>query len=377
MPQHTQINNAMITSDADEKYMALALELAEKGRGKVEPNPMVGAVLVKNGEIVGKGYHQVFGEAHAEIHAINEGKANCKGATLYVSMEPCAHHGKTAPCVDAIIKSGITKVVTTVIDPNPITSGKGIHKLKEAGIEVTLGVMESQATRLNSPFFKLMQKGLPYVIVKWAMSLDGKIATQTGNSRWITSEESRTYVHKIRGQVDGILVGINTVLRDDPLLTCRLEGGRNPKRIIIDSNAALPLRSRILNTIHESEIIVAVNKNAQQERIEKLEQLGCTIIQTRDKSDRVDLKDLFRKLGEMKLTNILVEGGSRVITSMIEERLADKVIVFIAPIIIGGEDAKSPILGKGVDTVDEAVKINEITVKSFSHDIVIEGILEC
>lgn len=377
MPQHTQINNAMITSDADEKYMALALELAEKGRGKVEPNPMVGAVLVKNGEIVGKGYHQVFGGAHAEIHAINEGKANCKGSTLYVSMEPCAHHGKTAPCVDAIIKSGITKVVTTVIDPNPITSGKGIHKLKEAGIEVTLGVMESQATRLNSPFFKLMQKGLPYVIVKWAMSLDGKIATQTGDSRWITSEESRTYVHKIRGQVDGILVGINTVLRDDPLLTCRLEGGRNPKRIIIDSNAALPLRSRILNTIHESEIIVAVNKNAQQKRIEKLEQLGCTIIQTRDKSDRVDLKDLFRKLGEMKLTNILVEGGSRVITSMIEERLADKIIVFIAPIIIGGEDAKSPILGKGVDTVDEAVKINEITVKSFSHDIVIEGILEC
>jgi diaminohydroxyphosphoribosylaminopyrimidine deaminase/5-amino-6-(5-phosphoribosylamino)uracil reductase len=290
-------------------------------------------------------------------------------------MEPCAHYGKTAPCVDAIIKSGITKVVTTVIDPNPITSGKGIHKLKEAGIEVTLGVMKSQATRLNSPFFKLMQKGLPYVIVKWAMSLDGKIATQTGDSKWITSEESRAYVHKIRGQVDGIVVGINTVLRDDPLLTCRLEGGRNPRRIIIDSNAVLPLCSRILNTIHESEIMV--NKNAQQGRIEKLEQLGCTIIQTRDKSDRVDLKDLFRKLGKMKLTNILVEGGSRVITSIIEERLADKVIVFIAPIIIGGEEAQSPILGKGVNTVDKAMKINEITVKSFSHDIAIEGILEC
>lgn len=367
----------MSTSDADEKYMALAFKLAEKGRGKVEPNPMVGAVLVKDDEIIGKGYHQVFGGAHAEIHAIHEGKANCKGATLYVSMEPCAHYGKTAPCADAIIKSGITKVVTTVIDPNPITSGKGIQKLKEAGIQVTLGVMESHATRLNSPFFKLMQKGLPYVIVKWAMSLDGKIATHTGDSRWITSEESRAYAHKIRGQVDGILVGINTVLRDDPLLTCRLEGGRSPGRIIVDSHAVLPLRSRILNTIHEAEIIVAVNNNAPYDRIEKLKQLGCTIIQTRDKGNRVDLMALFRKLGEMKLTNILVEGGSRVITSMIEERLADKVIVFIAPIIIGGNDAKSPILGKGVNTVDEAVKINEITVKSFSRDIVIEGILAC
>jgi len=366
----------MITPDVDEKYMALALELAEKGRGKVEPNPMVGAVLVKNGEVVGKGYHQVFGGPHAEIHAINEGGANCKGATLYVSMEPCAHYGKTAPCVDAIIKAGIAKVVTTVIDPNPITSGKGIQKLKEAGIEVRLGVMEAQAKRLNAPFFKLMQKGLPYVMVKWAMSLDGKIATHTGDSRWITSEESRAYVHKIRGQVDGILVGINTVLRDDPLLTCRLEGGRNPKRIIIDSNASLPLNSRLLKTINESEIIVAVNKNAQHERVERLEQLGCKIIQTRDTNGCVDLNDLFHQLGDMKLTNILVEGGSRVTTSMIEGRLVDKVMVFIAPIIIGGEAAKSPLLGKGVDKVCEAAKITEITVKRFSNDIVIEGILE-
>ncbi|MFN3531584.1 MAG: bifunctional diaminohydroxyphosphoribosylaminopyrimidine deaminase/5-amino-6-(5-phosphoribosylamino)uracil reductase RibD [Candidatus Brocadia sp.] len=366
----------MIIPDIDEKYMSLALELAEKGRGRVEPNPMVGAVLVKNGEIVGKGYHRVFGGPHAEIHAINEGGANCKGATLYVSMEPCAHYGKTAPCVDAIIKAGIAKVVTTVIDPNPITSGKGIQKLKEAGIEVVLGVMESQAKRLNAPFFKLMQKGLPYVTVKWAMSLDGKIATHTGDSRWITSEESRVYVHKIRGQMDGILVGINTVLRDDPLLTCRLEGGRNPKRIIIDSNAALPLNSRLLKTIHESEIIVAVNKNAQHERVSKLEQLGCKIIQTRDTNGCVDLKYLFQRLGEMNLTNILVEGGSRVITSMFEGHFVDKVMVFIAPIIIGGEGAKSPILGKGIEKISEAIKFHEILVKRFLNDVVVEGMLE-
>ncbi len=368
--------NAMITPDLDEKYVALALELAEKGRGKVEPNPMVGAVLVKNGEIVGKGYHQVFGGPHAEIHAINEGGENCKGSTLYVSMEPCAHYGKTAPCVDAIIRAGIGRVVTTVIDPNPLTTGKGIQKLKEAGIEVCLGIMESRAKRLNAPFFKLMQKGLPYVTVKWAMSLDGKIAARTGDSRWITSEESRIYVHKIRGQMDGILVGINTVLRDDPLLTCRLEGGRSPKRIIIDSNASLPLNSRLLTTITESEIIVAVRENAQSAQVKRLEQLGCTIIRTGGMYDRVNLQDLFRRLGEMKLTNILVEGGSRIITSMIKGRFTDKVIVFIAPIIVGGEGALSPVLGRGVDKVSDATKVHEIIVKRMSHDIVIEGLLE-
>lgn len=366
----------MIAQDVDEKYMALALELAERGRGKVEPNPMVGAVLVKNGEIIGKGYHVFFGGAHAEIHAINEGGENCTGASLYVTMEPCAHYGKTAPCTEAIIKAGISKVVTTVIDPNPITSGKGIQKLKEAGIEIKMGIMESQAKRLNAPFFKLMQKGLPYVIVKWAMSLDGKIATYSGDSRWITSEESREYVHKIRGQVDGILVGINTVLRDDPLLTCRLEGGRNPKRIIVDSNASLPLSSRLVKSINEAEIIVAVNKNAPQKNIEILEQLGCKIIQTKDTNDHVGFKELFQRLGEMKLTNILVEGGSSVITSVIEERLVDKIMVFVAPIIIGGEGAKSPVLGKGIDKICKAAEIREITLKNFSIDTVIEGILK-
>lgn len=366
----------MDTKDIEEKYMSLALELAVKGRGRVEPNPMVGAVLVKDGEIVGKGYHHIFGGAHAEIHAINEGGENGKGATLYVSMEPCAHFGKTAPCADAIIRAGITKVVAAVADPNPVTAGRGIQKLKDAGIDIQIGVLEHQARRLNAPFFKLMQKGIPYVIAKWAMSLDGKIATYTGESKWITSEESRRYVHKIRGQVDGILVGINTVLRDDPLLTCRTEGGRNPRRIIIDSNALLPLNSRLLNTINESEVVVAVNKNAPVERIEKLRQLGCRVIQTCNSLDRVDLKELFYRLGEMELTNILVEGGSRVITSFFEERLVDKVMVFIAPIIIGGKGAISPVLGKGIDTIREATEIREITVQRISKDILVEGVLE-
>jgi diaminohydroxyphosphoribosylaminopyrimidine deaminase / 5-amino-6-(5-phosphoribosylamino)uracil reductase len=365
----------MTILDVDEKYMALALELAQKGLGKVEPNPMVGAVLVKNGEIIGTGYHQVFGGAHAEMHAIKEGGDNCKGATLYVSMEPCAHYGKTAPCADALIKAGVVRVVTAIIDPNPVTSGKGIQKLKDAGVEVRVGVMEREARGFNAPFLKMMQKGLPYVIVKWAMSLDGKIATHTGDSKWITCEESRKYVHKIRGQMDGILVGVNTVLRDDPLLTCRIEGGRNPRRIIVDSNASLPLNCRLISTIHDSEVIVAVNQNAPQQRIDKLKQSGCRVLQIKSPGRLVDLKALLTLLGEMRLTNILVEGGSRVITSLIDEHLADKSIVFIAPIIIGGEDADSPVLGKGIDTISEAVGIRDITVKRFLNDIVIEGIV--
>ncbi|MCF6158024.1 MAG: bifunctional diaminohydroxyphosphoribosylaminopyrimidine deaminase/5-amino-6-(5-phosphoribosylamino)uracil reductase RibD [wastewater metagenome] len=355
--------------------MKLALELAEKGRGKVEPNPMVGAVLVKNGKIIGKGYHQMFGGSHAEVHAITEGGKNCKGATLYVSMEPCAHYGKTAPCTDAIIDAGIAKVVTAILDPNPITSGKGVQKLKDAGIEIRLGILEEHARRLNTPFFKLIQKGLPYVIVKWAMSLDGKIATRTGDSKWITSEESRAYVHKIRGQVDGIIVGLNTVLRDDPLLTCRIKGGRNPRRIIIDSNALLPAGCRLIHTIHDTEVIVAVNQNASQQRIQELERSGCRIVQTNDPHGRVNLMELFQVLGNMKLTNILVEGGSRVITSVIEGHLADKVIVFIAPLIVGGEHAYSPVLGKGIDKIAEAGKIRDITIRRFSNDVAIEGIL--
>ncbi len=365
----------MTFSDADVKYMSLALELAEKGRGKVEPNPMVGAVMVKNGLVVGKGYHRAFGGPHAEVFALNEGGEACADATLYVSMEPCAHYGKTAPCVDAIIKAGIKEVVIAIIDPNPITSGKGMRRLREAGIDVKLGVMESQATKLNAPFLKLMQKGLPYVIVKWAMSLDGKIATHAGDSRWISSEESREYVHKIRGQVDGIMVGINTVQRDDPLLTCRIEGGRNPRRIIIDSNAALPLNSRLINTIQESELFIAAGNNAPQERIEKLKQLGCKIIPTRSANGLVNMKTLFQQLGKMNLTNVLVEGGSRVITSIIEERLADKIMVFIAPIIVGGEGALSSVMGAGITHICESIKLTDITTKRFANDLVIEGVL--
>jgi len=365
----------MMMQDSDEKYMRLALELAEKGRGKVEPNPMVGAVLVKHDRIVGTGYHRDFGGPHAEIHAIKEGGNACEGSTLYVSLEPCAHYGKTAPCAEAIIEAGIKRVITTTLDPNPATYGKGIKRLIQAGIEVRMGVMETQAKKLNAPFFKLIQKGLPYVIIKWAMSLDGKIATATGESKWITNEESRQYVHKLRGQVDGILVGINTVLNDDPLLTCRLKDGRNPRRIIIDSNAAIPLKSRLLKTIHQSELIIAVSNSASQTNIERLQERGCVVIKTKNKDNQVDMKELFLKLGSMKLTNILVEGGSRIITTVLEERLADKIMVFIAPIIIGGSGDKSPILGEGVVAIDDAIKIHDIAERRLLDDIIIEGIV--
>ncbi|MBM4053167.1 MAG: bifunctional diaminohydroxyphosphoribosylaminopyrimidine deaminase/5-amino-6-(5-phosphoribosylamino)uracil reductase RibD [Planctomycetes bacterium] len=360
--------------ECDEKYMALALELAEKGRGMVEPNPMVGAVIVKEDEIVGKGYHKNYGGAHAETHAINDAGTNCKGSTLYVTMEPCAHHGKTPPCADAIIGAGIKRVVTTFLDPNPITSGKGLKQLQAAGIEVRMGVMEDQARKINAPFFKLIQKGMPYVIIKWAMSIDGKIATVTGDSKWITSEESRRYVHKIRSQIDGVMVGINTVLKDDPLLTCRFNGGRNPKRIIVDGKASLPLTSALVRTAKQSEIIVGVSRNASPKNIETLRKSGCTVIETKGNNDRVDLRELFLELGAMRLTNIMVEGGSKLITSLLEERLADKIIVFIAPIIIGGDGA-SPVLGKGVDNICDALKITEVRQYRFSDDVVVEGLL--
>lgn len=365
----------MSTSDSDEKYMLLALELAAKGKGKVEPNPMVGAVLVKNNLIIGKGYHKDYGGAHAEIHAIHAGGENCKGATLYVTMEPCAHQGKTSPCVEAVIDAGIRRVVTTGIDPNPITSGKGIQRLRDAGIEVQLGVFEEQAKSLNAPFFKLIQKGMPYVMVKWAMSLDGRIASRTGKSQWITSEESRRYVHKIRGQIDGIMVGINTVLQDDPLLTCRIGGGRNPKRIIIDANALLPLDSRLVKSIHEGEVFVVTQKNAPHERIKKLRHSGCEIIQTENNNGRVHLKELLQRLGFMQLTNLLVEGGSSLVTSFIDERLADKVMVFIAPVIIGGRGAKSPVLGNGIDKIDDARRLYDVTIQTISSDVLIAGSL--
>ncbi|HHT9118821.1 MAG TPA: bifunctional diaminohydroxyphosphoribosylaminopyrimidine deaminase/5-amino-6-(5-phosphoribosylamino)uracil reductase RibD [Candidatus Hypogeohydataceae bacterium YC38] len=360
----------------DERFMRRALELAEKGRGRVEPNPMVGALVVKDGEVVGEGYHEYFGGPHAEVKALEKAGEGARGASLYINLEPCAHYGKTPPCVEALIEAGIKRVVLAVMDPNPLTAGKGLQRLKQAGIEVLCGVLEEEARSLNAPFFKLMTVGMPYVIAKWAMSLDGKTATHTGDSRWVSSQESRQYVHRLRSQVDAVMVGIGTVLRDDPLLTSRVEGGRNPRRVVVDGQARLPLDSRLVKTINEAEVIVATTALAPRERLEGLERVGCKLLVVKGKERRVDLIDLMKKLGEMQFTNILLEGGGTLTASFFEEGLVDRVVIFMAPKIFGGGEARLPVAGVGVDRVEEAFRLKDIRVSRLSEDILIEAIVE-
>lgn len=359
----------------DENFMRIALELAEKGWGRVEPNPMVGAVIVNNGEIVGQGYHEYFGGPHAEVNAIRAAGDKCKGATLYVTLEPCTHFGKTPPCVDAVKSSGIKKVVVATIDPNPVNNGKGIKLLREAGIEVIERVLEESARKLNAPFFKLITTKTSYIIAKWAMTLDGKIATRTGDSRWISSEESRQYVHKKRAMVDAIVVGIRTVLRDDPLLTCRIKGGRNPKRIVVDRRAELPLSSRLVQTVKDADVFVATTPVAPKERVRELEAAGCKIMELKGGAEGVDVLSLIQALGRMSFTNVLIEGGGTLLGTFFDKKLVDRVMVFIAPHIVGGVDAKTPVMGIGVEKITDSLHLEDVLISRFGEDILIEGIV--
>jgi diaminohydroxyphosphoribosylaminopyrimidine deaminase/5-amino-6-(5-phosphoribosylamino)uracil reductase len=361
----------------DERYMRMALEMAQRGRGRVEPNPMVGAIVVKDGSILGEGWHERFGGPHAEAVALEKAGAGAKGATLYVTLEPCAHkEKKTPPCVKAIIGSGIRKVVFPIIDPNPLTSGKGREALTKAGVEVVEGVLKEEARRLNAPFFKLMTTGTPYVIAKWAMSLDGKTATYTGDSRWVSSKESREYVHKVRSQVDAVVVGINTVLRDDPLLTSRIPGGRNPKRIVLDSQARIPLDCKLLKSLEESGVIIATTPSAPREKVEELRKAGCGVLLLGGNEQGIDVIEFLEVLGQWKFTNVLLEGGGSLTASFFEKGLVDKVMVFVSPKIIGGAEAKTPVGGKGVASIKESLRLKEIQITRFSEDILIEGIVE-
>ncbi len=360
----------------DEIYMRRALDLAIRGRGKVEPNPMVGALVVKDDNIIAEGWHECFGNPHAEVVALERAGLQTKGATLYVTLEPCAHYGKTPPCVKKIIHSEIKRVVFPLIDPNPLTSGRGKQNMLEAGIEVLEGVLKEEAKRVNAPFFKLMNTGMPYVTAKWAMSLDGKIATQAGDARWISSEESREYVHKVRSLVDAVIVGINTVIRDDPLLTCRIPGGRNPKRIVLDSRARIPMDCKLLNSLGESKVIIVTTASAPKEKLDTLEKIGCEVLVLKGDEKGVDPVELLKVLGERQYTNMLLEGGGSLNASFLEKDLVDKVMVFISPKIIGGVEAKSPVGGKGVALVQESIKLKEIQITRFLEDILVEGLVE-
>lgn len=357
----------------DENFMRIALDLAEKGRGRVEPNPLVGAVIVNNGEIVGQGYHEYFGGPHAEVNAINAAGDRSKDATLYVTLEPCTHTGKTPPCVDAIKSSGIKRVVVAAVDPNPVNNGRGIKLLKDAGIEVMEKVLEEPARKLNAPFFKLITTKTPYIIAKWAMTLDGKIATRTGDSKWISSEESRKYAHQKRSVIDAIVVGLRTVLRDDPLLTCRIDGGRNPKRVVVDAVAELPLDSRLVQTVKDADVFVATTQSAPPERIKKLEAAGCKIIELKEATEGVDVSSLIYALGKMNFTNVLIEGGGTLLGTFFDKKLVDRVMVFVAPHIVGGSEAKTPVMGDGVEKITDSLHLEDVTISRFGDDILIEG----
>ena len=351
----------------DEYYMRRALELAVRGRGYTNPNPMVGAVIVKNGRIIGEGYHEKFGHLHAERNALGNCTEKPDGATIYVTLEPCCHHGKTPPCTDAIIESGITKVVVGMLDVNPIVAGNGVRILEEHGIEVVTGVLEDECRKLNKIFIKYMTEKLPYVVMKYAMTSDGKIATVTGESRWITGESSRENVHRTRHALMGIMVGVGTVLADDPMLDCRLpEGGKNPVRIL-----RTPLDSRVVTTASEIPTMIAT-VSSDSSLIKEYESRGISVIQTSSDKGRVDLKDLMRILGEKGIDSILLEGGSQLNFSAIEAQIVDEVHTYIAPKIFGG-DAKTPVGGDGIGRIEDAVILDPVKITKLGDDILVES----
>lgn len=358
----------------DSYYMGLAYELAKKAEGRTTPNPTVGATIVKDGEIIGQGYHMKAGMPHAEIEAMNsvKDKELLKGSTLYLLLEPCCHYGKTAPCTKAIIEAGISRVVAPMKDPNPKVNGKGFEELRNAGIEVGVGLMEKEAKKLNEAFFKYITTKRSFVILKAAMSIDGKIATSAGQSKWISSEQSRSYVHELRNRVDAVIVGINTVLYDNPRLTCRIPGGRDPLRIILDSRLRIPLDARILA---DRNALIATTNKCDKSKIRKLEEKGVGVVVIRTNDKKVDLKELMYELALRSITHIMIEGGSEVAASALKEGIVDKVVYFIAPKIIGGRDAKTPIGGKGIENMEEALKLKDVEIKKIGDDVVIEGYL--
>ena len=363
--------------ESDEKFMKLALSLAEKGRGYVNPNPLVGAVIVKDGKVIGEGYHTAFGKSHAEIEAINSATEDIKGATMYVTLEPCCHQGKTPPCTEAIIKNQLARVVVATTDPNPLVSGSGIEKLKQSNIEITVGVLEEMAKIQNEVFIHYMTTNLPFTILKYAMSLDGKIACHTGDSKWITSEKSRTDVHRLRSSVSAVVTGIGTILSDDASLNVRLidSKGKEPHRIVVDSAARISLDAKILNLDSKSDTYIAVTEAASDEKLRKLEDYGAKIIMTKSKDGKVDLEELWKELGFLGMDSILIEAGEQLNAALLEAKLVNKIRAYIAPKIIGGTNAKSPIGGYGASSMSEVINLKSMNVTQIENDFVVEGYL--
>lgn len=361
--------------ETEERFMWMALDLARQGQGKTSPNPMTGAVVVKDGEVVGTGFHESAGTEHAEIIALREAGEKAEGAVLYVNLEPCCHYGRTPPCVEAIIEAGVRKVVISTTDPNPLVSGKGIKRMEEAGVKVKSGVLEDKARQLNEVFFKYITSKTPFVILKSALTLDGKIATRTGKSRWITGGKSREFVHYLRSISDAVMVGINTVIEDDPQLNVRLVDNvsHSPSRIIIDSRGKLPLNSKVVQTSPETRTILVTTELAKDEDLLKLEQSGVEIIKLPSKDNRVDLELLMKKLGEREISLVLVESGGNLNYSLLEKGLVDKIYIFIAPLLFGGKEALTGLEGLGIDDPEKAWRVEGIEIKHLEGDLLVKG----
>ncbi|HVA49210.1 MAG TPA: bifunctional diaminohydroxyphosphoribosylaminopyrimidine deaminase/5-amino-6-(5-phosphoribosylamino)uracil reductase RibD [Pirellulales bacterium] len=363
----------MNQKELDQWHMRRALELAAQGTGRAEPNPLVGCVIARGAEVIAEGWHGAYGGPHAEIDALSLAGRRAAGATAYVTLEPCCHFGKTPPCTKALVAAGVRRVVAAMPDPFPEVSGRGAAELAASGIEVELGVLEQDARWLNAPYLKLVQSELPWVIVKWAMTLDGKIATRAGDSRWISSDASRRWVHELRGRVDAIVVGSGTALGDDPLLTARPPGPRRATRVVVDSQATLPLESQLVQTAGEFPVIVAAAASAPAENRHRLADAGCEVLSLSGSGHAERLNELLTELGRRRMTNVLVEGGERLLGHLFALGQIDEVHVFVAPRLVGGVEAPSPVGGSGVARMADALSLHGVQWREVDGDLHFSG----
>ena len=360
-------------SEDDQKWMQVALDIAANGRGSVEPNPMVGCVIVRDGKELSRGYHEKFGQNHAEVNAIENYDSDPAGATAYVTLEPCCHQGKTPPCVDRLIESKIARVVIADGDPFPQVHGGGIEKLRQAGIQVDVGLLQHSARELNAPYLKRINHNRPWVIAKWAMTLDGKIATQTGDSKWISTEASRQIVHEIRGRMDAIIVGSQTVIADDPMLTARPAGQRVPLRVVVDSNLKTEPHAKLVQTAKEVPTMFVAAENADASQADLLEQAGCELFRVGGSSHQQRLNELLDELGRRKFTNVLIEGGAELLGGFFDIQQVDEVHVFIGNRLVGGDQALTAVRGQGIQQMADALTLAQPTSQIIGDDVYIHG----
>jgi diaminohydroxyphosphoribosylaminopyrimidine deaminase/5-amino-6-(5-phosphoribosylamino)uracil reductase len=357
----------------DEKYMRLAMQLAGNAIGRTSPNPLVGAVIVKDNRVVGCGWHRKAGTPHAEVHALNQAGELAQGADVYVTLEPCAHYGKTPPCAKALVEAKVKNVYGGLLDVNPKVAGKGFKILEDAGIHVEYGFLQDELRKQNEVFFKWIEHKKPFIVLKAAMTLDGKIATATGQSKWITNETSRAYGYKLRDIYDGIMVGINTVIEDNPMLTARVDGGKNPIRIVVDSSLKIDINANVVQD-KSAKTIIATTDKADKDKILKLQAQDIDVIVVdKDENDKVDIEKLLDILGQQNICSILVEGGATLSGSFVAKKLVDKVYFFIAPKIIGGKEAKTSVAGTGILNLQEALTLKDIKIEKLEEDILIIG----